>query len=59
MIVELRRLWNDDQGQDLAEYGLLIALIAVAVFIGMTTYSSQMNNWFSGLLGRITTGSAN
>jgi Flp pilus assembly pilin Flp len=36
------RLWRDDQGQDLAEYGIALAVIAAvigltAVFIGMLT----------------------
>jgi Flp pilus assembly pilin Flp len=26
----LARLWNEESGQDLVEYGLLIALVAVA-----------------------------
>ena len=33
----LRRLWNDDQGQDLIEYTLLMAFVALAsagLFIG-------------------------
>jgi len=33
----LRNLWNDDQGQDLVEYTLLLAFVALAsaaLFIG-------------------------
>jgi len=36
----LRNLWNDDQGQDLIEYTLLLAFVALAsaaLFIGAGT----------------------
>jgi Flp pilus assembly pilin Flp len=37
----LRNFWNDEQGQDLIEYTLLIAFVALAsaaLFIGAGTY---------------------
>jgi len=50
----LRNLWNDEQGQDLIEYTLLLAFVALAsaaLFIGAggsiksiwTTTNSQLN----------------
>src|SRR5947209_18824967 len=35
MINKLHQLWLDEEGQDLAEYGLLLILIAVAVVTGI------------------------
>lgn len=31
MTQQIRRLWTDDSGQDLVEYALLVALIAIVV----------------------------
>jgi len=31
----LRALWNDESGQDMAEYALLIALIAIIVIVAL------------------------
>ncbi len=43
----LRKLWHEDEGQDLAEYGLLLILIAVAVVTGITAFKSQIVSAFS------------
>ena len=39
----LRRLWKDDAGQDLVEYGLLIVLVALAAIAGMQSVASAIN----------------
>jgi len=50
----LARLWNylksDERGQGLAEYGLIIILIAVAVVGALTVFSDSIEDVF----GRIT-----
>lgn len=43
----LRKLWQEDDGQDLAEYGLLLALIAVALVIGIGLFKDQIVAAFS------------
>jgi len=43
----LRKLWLEDEGQDLAEYGLLLILIAVAVVTGITLFKDQIVAAFS------------
>ena len=49
----LRNLWNDEQGQDLIEYTLLIAFVALAsaaLFIGAGgSVKSIWNNANTGL----------
>jgi len=47
MINKLRKLWLEDEGQDLAEYGLLLILIAVAVVTGITAFKDQIAAAFS------------
>jgi len=43
----LRKLWLEEEGQDLAEYGLLLILIAVAVVTGITLFKDQIVNAFA------------
>jgi len=49
IIVALARI-QDEEGQALAEYGLLLALVAVACVIAVTALGVAL----SGLLGSIT-----
>lgn len=37
---------SDDQGQDLVEYALVVALIAFAAIAGMGTLAKDINNAF-------------
>ena len=46
---------RDDRGQDVVEYGLLIATIAIVVLIGVGIFGSSINAWFQTLAGHITT----
>ena len=39
-------LWRDERGQDLIEYALLAALIALAATAGMSVVASDINNAF-------------
>jgi Flp pilus assembly pilin Flp len=42
-------------GQNVAEYGLIIATIALVVLLGTYAFGSQIGPWFASLAGRITT----
>jgi pilus assembly protein Flp/PilA len=46
---------GDESGQDVVEYGLLIATIAIVVLIGVGIFGQNINTWFQTLSGRITT----
>jgi pilus assembly protein Flp/PilA len=50
-----RRFLGDEQGQDVVEYGLLIATIAIVVLVGVGIFGANINTWFANLAGRITT----
>jgi Flp pilus assembly pilin Flp len=43
----LVRLWENESGQDTAEYALLLLLIALALVLAITSYSSAIANVFS------------
>jgi pilus assembly protein Flp/PilA len=45
----------DESGQDVVEYGLLIATIAIVVLLGVGFFGSNINAWFASLAGKITT----
>jgi Flp pilus assembly pilin Flp len=49
------QFFRDENGQDVVEYGLLIATIAIVVLIGVGIFGSNINAWFQHLAARITT----
>jgi len=49
------QFFRDEEGQDVVEYGLLIATIAIVVLIGVGVFGSNINHWFQTLAARITT----
>jgi Flp pilus assembly pilin Flp len=42
----LKRLWNEEEGQDLVEYGLLVVLVALGAIAGMNVLASAINSTF-------------
>jgi pilus assembly protein Flp/PilA len=45
---------KNDEGQDLVEYALVVALIAFAATAGMSTLATSINNAFSSIAGKLT-----
>ncbi len=45
----LRDLAAAEDGQDLVEYGLLVASIAVVVLMGVTAFGAMLGPWFNRL----------
>jgi len=45
----LTRFVREDEGQDLVEYALLIAFIALVCIAGMTILSTGINNEFTSI----------
>ncbi len=51
------RLWDliqDEEGQDLVEYALVVALIAFGAISGMRAFSSGINHAFTGISSTLT-----
>ena len=50
---QLRNLWNDDRGQDIAEYAVMLAVILVIVVGTIRLIGSNANNVFSNVASSI------
>jgi Flp pilus assembly pilin Flp len=53
MTGRLWRLWSDDQGQDIAEYAVMLAVILVLVVGTIRLIGSNANNVFSNTASSI------
>jgi pilus assembly protein Flp/PilA len=54
LINRLRALVRDDRGQDLIEYALLAALIALASVLAISAAGTQVNNVWNAIVGMLT-----
>jgi pilus assembly protein Flp/PilA len=53
--VRIQALLADEQGQDLIEYALVVALIAFAATAGMNTVATDINAAFTNIGNKLTT----
>jgi len=53
--IQLRNLVVHEEGQDLVEYALVVALIAFGAITGMGVLATGINNAFSGIATTLTT----
>jgi len=49
----IRRIWSEDQGQDIAEYAVMLAVILVLVVGTIRLIGSNANNVFSSAASAI------
>jgi Flp pilus assembly pilin Flp len=49
----LRRMWSDEQGQDIAEYAVMLAVILVIVVGTVRLIGSNSNTVFSNVASSI------
>ena len=45
----LKQFWNDESGQGLVEYALILFLIAIVVIVALTTLGKKTNNVFNNI----------
>ena len=50
---QLRKLWADEKGQDIAEYAVMLAVILVIVVGTIRLIGSNANNVFSNVASSI------
>ncbi len=53
LMEQLRKLWADEQGQDIAEYAVMLAVILVIVVGTIRLIGSNANNVFSNVASSI------
>ena len=53
----LKRLWKEEEGQDLVEYSLLVAFLALAATAGMNTLATAINATFAAAGTKLITSS--
>ena len=46
MFEELKRLWQDEDAQDLAEYALLMMLVSLTAVVGLHSLAATTNRMF-------------
>ena len=51
----LKRLWKEEEGQDLVEYALLVVLLALAATVGMQGLAAAINTTFIAAGTNLTT----
>jgi pilus assembly protein Flp/PilA len=51
----LKKLYRDEEGQALAEYGLILALVAVAVILAVTELGDNLKELFKAIAAEIPT----
>jgi len=51
----LMLLWQEQTGQDLTEYALLLALLALGAITSIGTLANMINNIFANAASNITT----
>jgi pilus assembly protein Flp/PilA len=54
MLSTVRKIWDDDEGQDIAEYGLMLAVILLIVVAAVTAIGTNANTVFNSVAGQLT-----
>ncbi len=55
LLIKIQGIKNSDEGQDLTEYALLVALIALVCVAGVSNLGAVVNGLFGGSSGPIPT----
>lgn len=50
----MKRFLMNEEGQGMVEYGLIIALVAIVVIVGLQILGGKANTLFSGISNRLT-----
>jgi Flp pilus assembly pilin Flp len=53
MLKSLKRLWNDQSGQDLAEYVLLFLLVALGTVATTKKFAQTLSNTYTGTSNKV------
>jgi pilus assembly protein Flp/PilA len=50
---KIKKFFKDEEGATAMEYGILVALIAVAIIAGVTLFGSTLSSLFTSLAGDV------
>jgi pilus assembly protein Flp/PilA len=53
MIGFMKQLWTDESGATAVEYGIMVALIAVAIILTVTAVGTGLNNLFTNVTAEL------
>jgi len=56
MMSMLKKLFSEERGQGMTEYGLILALIVIAVIGIMATMGTELRNKFTSVSNTLSTG---
>jgi pilus assembly protein Flp/PilA len=56
MINTMKKLWADEEGQGMVEYGLIVGIISVAVIASLTTMKDSLIKLFASAESGLSTG---
>lgn len=56
MMDHLKRLWQEEEGQDLVEYGLLLFLLALTAIAAIKGVGSSISTVFTNAASSLTSG---
>lgn len=48
-----KRFVREEEGQDLTEYGMLVAFIAFVVLVGVTLFGTNLRTWWNAVAGNV------
>ena len=57
-LVNIEKFVRDEEGQDLIEYALLVALISLVCVVALTDAGTQVNNIFVAIKNKLTSAAA-
>jgi pilus assembly protein Flp/PilA len=58
LVNTLETFVRNEEGQDLIEYALLVALISLVCVVALTDAGKEVNNIFTAIKGKLTTAAA-
>ncbi len=58
MMELLKRLWQEEEGQDLTEYALLLVLISLVAIVAMKSVGTAVSQAFSNAAANLSTGAS-
>jgi pilus assembly protein Flp/PilA len=56
--IKIQNIFDREEGQDLIEYALVVALIALVVTSGISSVATSLNNAFTAIGTKLTTATA-